>query len=217
VDVPVDLDVQIPTHVREFVARNLPTVMLPPIEGAATIKTYSPMMVAASLQVAPSSRLSLNLDFQWVDKSRMSTFAGIIHRTPETSELITDQVVFNPFKDFFSFGLRGLYQLIPAKLACTLGLAFEPNTRLDNFASPMLMDMHKLILRVGVSWRPTRWVTLVLDYGRFFVIPRTIGPNLYQPNASPTTPEEEALDRPSPTGRYWAEADRAGIGILLHF
>jgi long-subunit fatty acid transport protein len=192
-------------------------VTLPPIHASASLKTHSPMMVAASLQLAPTSALELSVDFQWVDKSRMSIFQAVLHRTPETSELITDQVVFNPFKDYYSYGLRGSYRLLAGKLALALGLAFEPNTRLDTFASPMLMDMHKIVLRVGVSWRPTRWVTMVLDYGRFFVVPRTIEPNLLRPNANPTTPEEEALDRPSPTGRYWAEADRVGIGILLHF
>ena len=217
VGIPVDLDVQIPADVRQYMAQNLPTVTLPPIHAAATLKTHSPMMVAASAQIAPTASLELGLDFQWVDKSRMSIFQAALHRTPETSALITDQVVFNPFKDYLSFGLRGSYRLLGDRLALALGLAFEPNTRLDSFASPMLMDMHKIVLRVGVSWRPTRWVTVVLDYGRFFVIPRTIEPNLLRPNANPTTPEEEALDRPSPTGRYWAEADRVGIGILLHF
>ncbi len=214
VDVPVEINVAIPAAARQLMDQSFPSIDLPPIQASATLEVHSPMMVAASVWLNPFEPLELTADFQWIDKSKMSTFNAIIGASG--SELITDQVVINPFSDFWAFGLRGVYRLLPA-LTVGLGVAYEPNTRPDALASPLTVDMHKIIARLGVSWRPIRRVSVVLDYAHIFAVPRRVGATLYGPNAAPSTPQEEALDRPVSSGRYTAEADRAGLAVLLHF
>lgn len=215
VKIPVSLQVQIPAAARQYLAQNLPSVNVPSIQADGTLEVHGPMMVAASACLAPSEQLELNLELQWMDKSSMSIFNVDLRPDPAVADLLRDQVMLNAFSDFWSVGLRG--QLRPLRaLTGALGLSYEPNTRPDALASPLTVDMHKLIVRAGIRWQPARRVSVVLDYAHIFTLARQVGPNLYHPNANPTTPVEEALDHPVPSGRYTAAGDRVGLALLLH-
>ena len=81
----------------------------------------------------------------------------------------------------------------------------------------MSLDFDKLSFHLGVSWHVARWLALSAEYAHFVVFDRAIERSQFQPNAFPTTPEEEGLDKPLPTGLYTAQADLFGLGLTLSY
>ncbi|MCC6746939.1 MAG: outer membrane protein transport protein [Deltaproteobacteria bacterium] len=214
VRIPVNMRVELPGAVTQYVRNNLPSVKLPELEAEGEVEVTSPMRVTAGIALFPIRPLELAVDFQWIDKSAMSILVGNIHRS--SSSLISDQVLIKTSLDVFHLALRAAYR-VHRTLRLALRVEWEPNTRPERFTSPGSVDFDRVALLAGLAYSPFRWLTVLAEYGRYFAFSRTVGASNYAPNASPTTPEEEGLDKTSPTGRYSAEIDRVGLGVLLSF
>jgi len=215
VSVPVKLTVDLPSTVTDFVARNLPSVTLPPLEADAEVDAVSPMFATAGVAADVTSKLELSADLHWTNFSSTSVMVGTVIKGDQLG-LINDQVLIKTRKDVFLIGLRGAYQVQPW-LRAALRFEYENNSRPEEFTSPVSIDFHKFSFHLGAAFRVTRNVTLTAEYGHYFLPDRNVRLSRFAPNASPTTPEEEGFDKPSPTGRYFVQVDRAGLGIVLGF
>jgi len=98
-----------------------------------------------------------------------------------------------------------------------LRVEYEANTRPERYTSPVSIDFHKISIHAGCAWRPLSWLALSLEYGHYFLFARTVRSSAFAPNPNPTTAVEEGLDKPPPSGRYWVEADRVGVGAYFSF
>jgi long-subunit fatty acid transport protein len=214
VSVPVEMEVQLPSSVVDFVRQSLPSVKLPELKAEGAVEVSSPWILTAGLKVLPTPRLELSADLQYMNKSALTTLVGNIHRA--SSELITGQVLVKASRDDILTGVRGAYQ-VRDDLRVALRLEFGRNTRPDRYTTPVSLDMDKLSLHVGASWQATRRIQLFLEYAHYFIFTREIRETNFAPNALPTTPEEEGFDRPSPTGTYSAQTDRVGLGMTVSF
>jgi long-subunit fatty acid transport protein len=223
IDVPVDLSVEVPASVTTFLANNFPTVAakLPPLNAEGTVEVTSPMIATAGIAVSPlkSNKLELAFDMHYIDFSSTAVMIGNVTRK-DPFELIGDQVLIKARTDSFLLGLRGSYQLLKV-LAAALRFEYETNTRPDQWVSPVSIDFHRFSLHAGVRWQATRWLALSLEYGHYWFPDRNISSDPYEsrfaPAADPVTPEEQGFDKPPPTGRYWVETDRVGLGVMLSF
>jgi long-subunit fatty acid transport protein len=214
VSVPVDMEVQLPRSVTDFVQQSLPSVKLPELKAEGSVEVSSPWILTAGIKVLPTARLELAADLQYMNKSSLTTLTGIIHRA--SSELISGQVLVKASRDDVLVGARAAYQ-VRDDLRVALRMEFGRNTRPDRYTTPVSLDMDKISLHVGASWQATRRIQLFLEYAHYFIFTREIRETNFAPNALPTTPEEEGFDRPSPTGTYSAQTDRVGAGLTVSF
>jgi long-chain fatty acid transport protein len=215
VKVPVELSVELPSVVTDYISANLPSVTLPPLEAEAEVTTVSPMIATAGIAVDPTPKLEIAFDLHWIDFSSTPVMVGVVRKGDELG-LIHDQVLIKDRDDAFLFGLRGAYQILPS-LRAALRFEFETNSRPEEFMSPVSVDFNKFSLHAGAAWQVTRNIALTLEYGHYFLPDRKIEHSRFAPNAQPTTPEEEGFDKPSATGDYFIEVDRFGLGIMLGF
>ena len=215
VSVPVDLSVELPQTVNDYMTANLPTVKLPAIEAKGEVETVSPMIVTAGIAADVTSKLELAADLHWIDYSSTPVMGGIVSE-PDPLGLIGPQVLVKGRRDSFLVGLRGAYRVLPS-LRAALRLEYENNSRPEEWTSPISVDFNKYSFHLGVAWQATRNVQVSLEYGHYFLPSRTIKNSFFAPNADATTPEEQGVDKPSPTGRYWINVDRVGLGIGLAF
>jgi long-chain fatty acid transport protein len=214
VAVPIDLQVTIPQAVTDFVRTNLPGVTLPELRASGTVGIPAPLIVNAGIRWAPTERLELSADLRWIRKSPMSVMVGNVHRT--TSALIGDQVLIKASGDDLLLGWLGAYRLGQSwRLA--LRLEYSPNTRPEDYTTPVSLDVDKIALHLGAEWRVSRRVLLYAEYGHYFTFGRTVTESRFGPKAYPTTPEEEGLDKPRPTGKYSATSERLGVGCTVRF
>jgi long-subunit fatty acid transport protein len=214
VKVPVDMQVQIPTAISDWVASKLPSLVLPELRARGEVKTSVPMTVAAGIALEPLSGLELVADLHWTDFSTSGVMIGNVTRS--STSLIGDQVLIKGRSDDILVGLRGSYWVLPV-LNLALRLEYQTNTRPDRWVSPISVDFHRWSVHLGAAWRATRWLTLTLEYGHYFLLSRTVSDSTFGPNANPTTPEEEGLDKPPPTGDYRIDVDRVGLGLQTSF
>lgn len=215
VSVPVELSVKLPQAVNDYMSANLPTVKLPAIEADGEVETVSPMTATAGIAVDVTDRLELAADLHWIDFSSTAVMVGIVTE-PDPLGLIGPQVLIKGRRDSFLVGLRGAYRVLPT-LRAALRLEYENNSRPETFTSPVSVDFEKYSFHLGVAWQVTRNILVSLEYGHFFLPQRNIETSRFAPNPDPTTPEEQGLDKPSPTGRYFIDVDRVGFGIALGF
>lgn len=211
---PVRIEVALPTSVRDFVARNLPSVTLPALTAQADVEVTSPFIVTAGVAVEPMEGIEIAADLHWIDYS--TTSLTVANVTQSSTSLIDSQVLIKARDDAFLVGLRGAYQVLDA-LGVALRLEYEVNTRPEMFVSPVSIDFHKISVHAGLAWRAASWLTLTLEYGHYFLLDRQVEKSHFAPNAAPATPEEEGMDKPSPTGTYTGIADRVGLGVALTF
>jgi long-chain fatty acid transport protein len=215
ISIPVDLSVEIPPAVTDYIAKALPAVKLPPLAATGYVETVSPMFATVGIAVDVTPKLELSADMHWTDYSATSLMVGVVTES-DALNLIQRQVLIKARDDQYLVGLRGVYQILrPLKAA--LRFEYENNTRPSAHTTPVSIDFHKFSLHLGASWQITRHIAASLEYGHYFMISRTIESSRFAPNALPTTPEEEGYDKPSPTGDYWVEADRVGVGLKVDF
>lgn len=215
VKIPVDLGVEIPAAVTDYVGSNLPSVTLPPLTAEGEVTAHSPMSVTAGVAVYPTERLEIAADLHWMDYSETAVLMGIVTRADELG-LIGTQVLIKDRTDYYLVGLRGAYRALDC-LRLALRLEYEANNRPEQFVTPVSIDFHKVSIHAGVAWRATRWMTLTLEYGHYFMPAREIDRSLFGPQREPTTPVDEGFDKPSPTGRYTVQVDRVGGGAMVSF
>ena len=214
VKVPVSISAEVPPAAVRYLSDNFPSIQLPIVAATGDVMVNTPVIVTAGVAVTAVPRLELTADLHWMNTSTTSIMLASITRT--STALVGDQVLVSRKEDCFLAALRGSYRVLDPLLV-GLRLEFDANARPDQFVTPVSLDFHKLSLHLGVNWRATRWLTLEAEYAHFFIFSRTITRSQFQPNAFPTTPEEEGLDKPGPTGRYSAEADLFGVGATLSF
>jgi long-subunit fatty acid transport protein len=214
VSVPVDITVEVPRIAADYIRTTFPSVRLPEVEAQGTVVFHTPMIVTAGVGVDPLPGLGLAVDFQWMNTSASATMFATISRT--NTGLVGDQVLVSQKRDKVLVALRGSYRVIPA-LNLGLRLEYDANSRPGEFTTPVSLDYHKFSFHLGASWRVTRWLILDVEYAHFFLLDRTVRVSRFAPNAFPTTPEEESLDRPSPTGTYSGGADLFGLGMRFAF
>lgn len=214
VTIPVDISAQVPDVARSYIRDNFPTVALPELQARGEVTFHTPVIVTAGAAVLPRPRLELALDFHWVNTSATSIMLASITRT--TTKLVGDQVLVKAREDNYFFALRGSYQLLD-RLTLGLRVEFDSNARPDAFVTPVSLDFDKLSFHVAAIWRLTPWLALEAEYGHYVLFERRITRSQFQPNAFPTTPEEEGVDKPTATGLYTGEADLFGLGVSMWF
>jgi long-subunit fatty acid transport protein len=215
ISLPVDLSVEIPPAVTGYVDRSLPSVKLPPLAARGNVEAVAPMFATVGIAVDVTPKLELSADMHWIDYSATSLMVGIVTES-DALNLIQRQVLIKARDDQYLVGLRGVYQILRS-LRAALRFEYENNTRPSAHTTPVSIDFHKFSLHLGASWQITRHIAASLEYGHYFMISRTISSSFFAPNALPGTPEEEGYDKPSPTGQYWVEADRVGVGMRVDF
>lgn len=214
VDVPVDINVAIPSAVSAYVNRALPSLRLPALSAKSATRTHSPMMVTAGLWIAPTPRLELAADLHWIQKSKMGVM--LVEMRKSSTALITDQLMVKRVDDAYTVGLRGSYRLTKTLVAAVRG-EFTSNTMPDRYTTPVSLDFNKFHWQVGASWRAASWLEVVFEVGHTLLFPRTIRDSAFAPNANPTTPEEVGLDKPSPEGRYTGFAVNITGALIVGF
>jgi long-chain fatty acid transport protein len=233
VSIPVELGVEIPKVATDYLAKNWPSIKLPPLAAEGYVDAVSPMIATAGVAVLPSDKLELAFDMHWFDYSATSMLVGTV-TAPDKLNLITDQVLIKARTDGYLFGIRGSYRLLQS-LIVALRFEYEPNTRPDAYITPVSVDFHKFSFHVGAAWQPLRWLTISLEYGHYIMPDRVIDsgftctsgkcvPNQdgvyasnFAPNPKPQGAVQEGFDKPPPTGRYFVEADRVGLGVAVSF
>jgi len=214
VDVPIDVQIELPPDATRFAGSAVPGVKLPDLRSRAVARTYSPMMVTAGVMVLPTPRLELAADLHWIQKSKMSVMLVEIRQT--NSELIADQVLVKVVQDAFTVGLRGSYRL-RSWLTLALRGEYISNTMPDRFTTPVSLDFDKLHLQAGLAWHVTPWLTAIAEYGHTVLFARTINESAFSPNPDPRTAVEEGLDKPSPVGRYTGYAVALTGALVVAF
>jgi long-subunit fatty acid transport protein len=212
VSVPVELQVDLPQTVRDYVAANLPSVNLPALTASGEVKTSAPVIFTAGVSVWPTDKLELIADMQYINKA--STSLLLANVTKSSTDLIASQTLIKVLEDDWLAGLTAIYRVLPT-LRVGLRVSFDNNTRPERFTTPISLDMHKLVVQAGVAWHVTRYLELTLDYTHYFIFDRSIRQTAFQPNANPTTPEEEGLDKPTAVGDYRAQTDRLAFSVVL--
>ena len=172
------------------------------------------MTVTAGITISPTKDLELSVDLNWIDYSETAVMIGNVTKT--TSSLIGTQVLIKDREDAFLTGLRVTYRFFPW-LTAAARFEYENNTRPEDFVTPVSVDFFKWSIHLGAALRPLPWLTLTLEYGHYFLPERNIQQSRFAPNANPTTSEEDGFDKASPTGRYWLEVDRVGMGAAVSF
>ena len=212
-DVPVDLTLRYPKTVTDYMRSNLPSVALPPIEAALDVARHAPIIILAGAAINPVERLELAVDFLWMQTSTDPIEQNTVVFANNT--LISNQVTFNVKKDHYQFGARGSYRVLE-QLVAGLRLEARPIKIPELYAIPVSIDFNRLSIHVGVTWKATDWLTVLCEYAHHFTFTRTISQSLFGPNASPTTADENAFDKPSPTGTYSVDTDHLAIGVMVH-
>lgn len=213
ISIPSSLDVKLPPTVTNFVQKNLPTVTLPELHADTSLQSSVPMIITAGLALR-FTRWQLGLDFQWIDRSTQSVIQVTVHE--RTSDLLVDKIDLFGLRDAFDVALRGAWRVLPS-LRIGARLGFHTNTRPEEFTQAANADWNRIRVRIGAAWRPTRWLTLLLTYTHTFLLDTVVKRSLFRPNPSPTTPEEEALDRPDPSGVYGGQINQLALGTMFHF
>lgn len=213
VTVPVDLAVQLPARVQAEAAAF--GVKLPALTAQGEVAVAVPMILTFGVAVWPMPKLEVAFDLHWMQTSKTALLAGTITKD-QSGGLISDQVLVKARSDSLLLGLRGSYRLIDSVLLA-LRVEYDKNTRPDSYISPVSVDFHRFSLHLGARWQATRWIAFSVEYGHYFMPSRDIKASAFAPNANPTTPQEEGLDKPSATGLYSVQADRVGIGVEANF
>ncbi len=211
--VPVDLILRYPKTVTDYMKANLSAVALPPIEASIDVARHAPIIILAGAAINPTPKLELAADFLWMQTSTDPIEQNTVLFTNNT--LISDQMTFNVKKDHYQWGARGTYRVLE-QLVAGVRIEVRPIKIPELYAMPVSVDFDRLSVHVGATWRVTRWMTLLLEYAHHFTFTRTVSKSLFAPNAYPTTPDEQAFDKPSPTGTYKVSTDHLAIGVLLH-
>jgi len=212
--IPVEMTVELPDSVKQYMAANLSSVSLPEIVAEGKVKTTSPWAVMAGASFHPTETVELAVDLHWMQQSATSTMvADVVY---SSSTLVGDQVLVKQREDVFLVGLRGSYRFL-RPLAAALRVEYENNTRPEESTSPVSIDFHKISLHLGLAWQATSWLAFSLEYAHYFLLTRTVANSQFHPRAEPLTPVEQGFDKPSPTGTYTGRADRVGLGIALDF
>jgi len=214
VKVPSEISAEVPPAAAHYLHDNFPSIQLPKVDAEADVVVNTPVIVTAGAAVTPVSRLELAADFHWTHSSAMSVMLASISRT--NTALVGDQVLVKRKEDSYLVALRGSYRFLD-DLTGGLRLELNTNSRPEEFVTPVSLDFDKLSFHLGVSWHITRWLALSAEYAHFVIFDRAIERSQFQPNAFPTTPEEEGLDKPMPTGLYTAQADLFGLGLTLSY
>ena len=212
-EVPVDLLLRYPKTVTDYMQANLKSVELPPIEASIDVARHAPIIILAGAAVFPTPKLEVALDFIWMQTSTDPIEQNTVVFT--NNELISDQITFNVKMDHYQFGARGAYRLLE-QLVAGLRVEFRPIKIPELYAMPVSVDFNRLSVHLGVTWRATRWLTVLCEYAHHFTFTRHIQKSLFAPNAHPTTADEQAFDKPSPTGTYSVDTDHLAIGVMVH-
>lgn len=215
VSIPAQLSVELPEAVTEFMGENLSMVSLPALTAEGDVEVNFPTIMMFGLAINPHPRVELTADLHWMDSSRTSVMLGTITKD-QSGGLISNQVLIKARTDSFLLGLAGKVQLHES-LVGVLRLEYDANTRPEKYTSPVCIDYHKLSVHLGLSWQMTDNLALTAEYGHYILLSRTISDSDFAPNAAPTTPLEEGLDKPPPTGEYTGIADRFGLGLSFRF
>ena len=202
-----------PKTVTDYMKANLSAVALPPIEASIDVARHAPIIILAGAAINPTPKLELAADFLWMQTSTDPIEQNTVLFTNNT--LISDQMTFNVKKDHYQWGARGTYRVLE-QLVAGVRIEVRPIKIPELYAMPVSVDFDRLSVHVGATWRVTRWMTLLLEYAHHFTFTRTVSKSLFAPNAYPTTPDEQAFDKPSPTGTYKVSTDHLAIGVLLH-
>ncbi len=215
ITIPAQLSVDLPDAVTDFMGQNLPAIALPALTAEGDVEVTFPTIMMFGIAATPHPKVELSADLHWMNSSQTSVTLGTITKD-QSGGLISDQVLIKARRDSFLLGLAGKV-LLHRNLAGMLRLEYDANTRPGKYSSPVCIDFHKISLHLGVAWQITSRLALTAEYAHFFLISRTISESDFAPNAAPSTPLEEGLDKPPPTGDYQGIADRFGLGLSFNF
>ncbi|MCB9555524.1 MAG: outer membrane protein transport protein [Deltaproteobacteria bacterium] len=214
IEIPVDVKIDLPSAVTDFVGSNFPSVALPELTAIGTTSTQVPLNFAVGVSIFPSPRLEIAADLYFVRRTQLQVLAARIEQS--SSPLVTDQLFVRAYDEDWLVSARVAYQLLE-KLRVGVRLGYDQNARPDRFVSPISVDFDKISLMLGATWQARPWLALTAVYAHWFLVPRTITSSDFGPNPKPDSAVEEGLDRPSPTGRYDGSADTFALGAAFQF
>jgi long-chain fatty acid transport protein len=215
VTIPVTLSVDLPQPVTDYMRNNFPSVGLPALSAEGEVEVTTPIMANVGISISATPKLELAADLHWMNTSQTVVMVGTITKD-QSSGLIGDQVLIKARGDALLLGLRASYRVLEPLLVA-LRFEYDRNTRPDEFISPISIDFHRFSFHLGARWRFSRYLAVSFEYGHYIMPSRTITSSRFAPNANPTTPAEDGLDKPSATGRYTAAADRFGLAVQVGF
>ena len=214
IEVPIDVEITIPSQLRQFSQINFPALVLPEFAASGAVGLRAPMSIHFGARYSLEDKHDFMFDTQWINKSSLALMRVEVLRASST--LLTDQVLVTGQRDALYFALTYAYQWLP-ELRVASRIDFEPNTRPEELTTPLTLDLSRIGVHLGVLWRATDWASVIFEYGHIFFVPRFVTRSNYSPNAQPTTVVEQSFDKPSPTGRYSAHQDRFALTLQLHW
>ena len=216
VTTPSDFTVDVPPALVDTVDDiGLPRSVLPDISAKGDVLIPSPIMLLFGVTAEVAKGLELTFDYWWTESSGNSVFLVAVTHNDEAG-LIQDQAIVGGQRDTMVLTGRAEYQILN-DLRAAFRFEFSPNARPETFVSPVAIDFDKVGFGLGAAWSPIDWLTISLQYTHFVFFGRTVTQSEYGPIANPTTPEIASLDKPDPSGRYSAQADRFGLGMIAKF
>jgi long-subunit fatty acid transport protein len=216
VRVPIHYDVSIPSSVRDYLDQNLPSVTIAPISGDADVDTIWPTTAAGGATVSLlDHRLLLDAFVHWANTSETTTMLAEV-RASGTALVPGRQELVRVTRDELIYHLRASYRLVPRVVLVTM-VEITPSTRPSEYVTVSTLSLDGVFLHIGAEWQPLAWLRVTAEYGHAFIVTNDVKTSRFAPNAKPTTPVEEGLDRPSPTGRYGGAIDRFGLGVTALF
>ena len=212
---PLTLYLELPPAAANYIRDQLPSLNLSRLVADVEAVLHVPMMISFSVAVLPAPRWELALNFEWQNSSETAViFANV--QNDHSGGLIHNIVLVKGKRDFWQLALRAQYEL---SATWRLGWRIEarPSTRPEEFMTPISADFARLVFYAGVRWRPLPYLALSAEYGQYVLFSTTVKHSRFGPNPNPTTPEEESLDKPLPTGEYGAQAMRFGLSAEFFF
>ena len=213
-DIPVDIQVNMPGNIESFIKSANLDLILPEVRAQGEMSMVVPMSLAGAVTLGPFYRFLFTADVRWVNRSK--TGLNMVSITEATSKLVTDQALILIHDDYVMVGAR-----VEVSAASTLKLAarfeYSPKTVPDAYLTPISMDFDSYSVHAGLAWQATAWLGLMVEYTHYFLPKRTITSSNFGPNPKPLTKIEAGFNLPSPTGSYWVDSDRFGLGLVFSF
>ena len=212
VKIPVDIEVGMPAGIGDFIKAAGLDLLLPEIRAKGEMCMVVPMSLAGAVTLGPFWRFLISADVRWINRSK--TGVNMVNISHATSQLVADQALLLVHDDYVMAGVR--VEVMPADtLKLALRFEYSPRTVPDQFMTPISMDFDSYSLHAGLAWQVSPWFALMVEYTHYFLPARTITHSNFGPNPKALTKIESGFNLPSPTGRYWVDADRFGLGIAF--
>jgi hypothetical protein len=168
--------------------------------------------VTAGVSFSPSSEWDLRLDYRF-HRDRDTRSLDILI-SEATSDDLNSTYIPKDFRNTHAVLPRIIRHFADGRFSLGAHGRYETSTVPEVTHTPSEMDFVKGELGLLGAWRASERCSLMLYYSHWFIRTRTIDESVYGPS---TEPALDALNRPSPTGRYSTKADTVGLSVTGQF